>query len=92
LCRHDHVLKGRGWNMQQPEPGTFLWLTPLGGRYEVQPEPVLPVLPDTCPAPDDPQHDEAAPLGPEMLIMYGPDPPLTPGEPEPVDLDAPPPF
>ena len=54
LCRHDHVLKGRGWNMQQPEPGTFLWLTPLGGRYEVQPEPVLPVLPDTCPAPDDP--------------------------------------
>jgi len=94
LCRHDHVLKDRGWTLEQPRPGTFVWTSPLGGRYEVQPEPVLPPLPDACPAPDDPGHDDAAPPGPETLIMYGPDPPPPPpsGAPEPVDLDTPPPF
>lgn len=55
LCRHDHTLKGRaGWILQQPAPGTFLWISPLGGRYEVRPEPVLPPLPDPCLGPDDP--------------------------------------
>jgi hypothetical protein len=64
LCRHDHTLKTlAGWILQQPTPGTFLWITPLGGRYQVQPEPVLPPLPDSCPAPDDPGHDDAAPPG-----------------------------
>jgi uncharacterized protein DUF222 len=94
LCRHDHILKGQGWILQQPTPGTFLWISPLGGRYEVQPEPVLPPLPDICPGPDNPWHDEAAPPGPDTLIMYGPDPPPSPpaGGPESVDLDAPPPF
>ena len=96
LCRHDHTLKGQaGWTLQQPTPGTFLWISPLGGRYEVQPEPVLPPLPDTCPGPDDPWHDEAAPPGPETLTMW------TDrthhrhprhGDAEPVDLDTPPPF
>ena len=95
LCRHDHTLKGdAGWTLHQPAPGTFVWTSPLRGRYEIQPEPILPPLPDACPGPDDPWHDEAAPPGPETLIMYGPDPPPSPaaGEPEPVDLDAPPPF
>jgi hypothetical protein len=93
LCRHDHVLKGQGWILQQPAPGRFLWISPLGGRYEVRPEPVLPPLPDARPGPDDPRHDDAAPPGPEMLTMHGPDPPTPPaGEPESVDLDAPPPF
>ena len=60
LCRHDHILKGQaGWTLQQPTPGAFVWTSPLGGRYEVQPEPVLPPLPGTCPGPDDPRHDEA---------------------------------
>ena len=50
LCRHDHTLKGHaGWTLQQPRPGTFLWTSPLGGRYEVQPEPVLPPLPGRLP-------------------------------------------
>ena len=49
LCRHDHGLKDRGWILQQPKPGTFLWISPLGGRYEVQPEPVLPPLPSADP-------------------------------------------
>ena len=55
LCRHDHTLKGQaGWTLEQPAPGAFLWSSPLGGRYEVRPEPVLPPLPDPCPGPDDP--------------------------------------
>lgn len=94
LCRHDHTLKGQaGWTLEQPTPGTFVWTSPLGGRYEVQPEPVLPPLPDICPGPDDPRHEEAAPPGPEALIVWGPDPPPHPeGDVEPVDLDPPPPF
>jgi len=56
LCRHDHVLKAHGWTLQQPEPGTFLWISPLGGRYEVQPEPVLPPPPALRPGPDDPSE------------------------------------
>ena len=94
LCRHDHTLKTRaGWILQQPAPGTFLWLTPLGGRYEVQPEPVLPPLPDTCPGPDDPDHDQGAPQSPESLTLHGPDPPSSPApDIGSVDLDAPPPF
>jgi hypothetical protein len=95
LCRHDHILKGQGgWTLQQPSPGTFLWVSPLGGRYEVRPEPVLPLLPDCCPGPDDPWHDEAAPPSPGTLILYGPDPPPSPPvrEADPVDLDTPPPY
>ena len=35
LCRHDHTLKGQaGWTLEQPAPGTFLWRSPLGGRYD----------------------------------------------------------
>jgi hypothetical protein len=95
LCRHDHTLKGQaGWALQQPTPGTFHWISPLGGRYEVRPEPVLPQLPDARVRPDDPDHDEAAPPSPETLTLWGPDPPPSSpeGEAEPVDLDAPPPF
>ena len=92
LCRYDHTLKGQaGWILLQPTPGTFIWITPLGGRYAVQPEPVLPPLPDACPGPDDPRYDDAAPRGPDMLIMYGPAPPPA-DEPAAADLDAPPPF
>ena len=94
LCRHDHTLKGQaGWTLEQPTPGTFLWISALGGRYEVRPEPVMPLLPDPCPAPDDYWHDEAAPSAPKTLTLSGPDPPSLPeGEREPVELDEPPPF
>ena len=74
LPSRPHPQGPAGWTLHQPPPGTFLWISPLGGRYEVQPEPVLPPLPDTCPGPDDPWHDEAAPPGPDTLIMHGPAP------------------
>ena len=92
LCRHDHVLKGHGWTLQQPSPGTFIWTSPLGGRYEVQPEPVQAPPPETCPGQDDPWHDEAAPPWPDTLTLWRPSPPRSPPEPEPVDLDERPPF
>jgi Domain of unknown function (DUF222) len=92
LCRHDHVLKtAAGWLLEQPEPGRFSWTTPLGGRYEVKPEPVLPPLPQPCPRPDDPQCDRPVDPGPETLAVWKPDPPRPPpAAPQPVDLDEPP--
>jgi len=94
LCRHDHTLKTRaGWTLHQPTPGTFIWTSPLGGRYEVQPEPVLPPLPDSCPGPDDPDHDQGAPQSPESLTLHGPDPPSSSApDVRSVDLNEPPPF
>ena len=95
LCRHDHTLKGQaGWTLRQPSPGTFLWISPLGGRYPVRPEPVLPPLPDPCPGPDNHQHDQPAPPAPDSLTLWTPDPPPSPpdGDAEPIDLDTPPPF
>ena len=92
LCRHDHSLKhGAGWTLEQPTTGRFVWTSPLGGRYEVRPEPVLPPAPERCPGPDDRRHDQPAPPGPDRLTVWRPDPP-PPAEPEPVDLDEPPPF
>jgi hypothetical protein len=39
LCRRHHRLKQRaGWRLIQPQPGTFLWITPAGLTYRVQPE------------------------------------------------------
>jgi hypothetical protein len=94
LCRHDHTLKAQpGWTLEQPAPGSFVWTTPLRGRYPVQPEPVQPPLPDPCPAPDDPGHDDPAPKAPETLEIWKPDPPPPPPtEPPPPNLDEPPPF
>jgi hypothetical protein len=93
LCRHDHTLKHEaGWTLDQPLPGTFVWTSPLGGRYDVKPEPVLPPLPQPCPAPDDPGHDQPATAGPDTLTLWRPDPPPPPPEPDPIDPDEPPPF
>ena len=95
LCRHDHVLKtDGGWTLEQPEPGRFVWTTALKARYEVRPEPVQPPLPDTCPTPDDPEHDEPPPRAPEILEVWKPTPkPLKPPPPAPPsDPDETPPF
>jgi hypothetical protein len=37
-CRHHHRTKqAPGWNLSQPEPGTFRWTTPSGRTYETRP-------------------------------------------------------
>jgi hypothetical protein len=39
LCRRHHRLKQlRGWNLVQPQPGMFRWVTPAGRAYAVQPD------------------------------------------------------
>ncbi|SFN12956.1 protein of unknown function [Pseudonocardia ammonioxydans] len=56
LCRHDHTLKTKGnWCLDQPEPGHFIWTSPLKRQYRVEPEPILP--PPITPVPRD--HDSA---------------------------------
>jgi Domain of unknown function (DUF222) len=39
LCRRHHRLKQlRGWDLVQPQPGIFRWVTPAGRTYAVQPD------------------------------------------------------
>jgi uncharacterized protein DUF222 len=46
-CRHHNLMKlNGGWRLEQPEPGSFVWTTPAGLRYEVPVEPVVEPTPD----------------------------------------------
>ena len=39
LCRFHHQLKQQpGWELTQPVPGRFEWMTPLGRAYRVEPD------------------------------------------------------
>ncbi len=45
-CPHDHLVKHEGgWGLQQPEPGLFVWHSPLGGVYPSRGEFLDPPLP-----------------------------------------------
>lgn len=99
-CPHDHTLKTEGrWQLRQPEPGHFLWISPLGRRYPVRPEPILPAPIRSMPREPDPTADEPADDRDEPLVLRrrGRAPPPEP-VPEPAtteavpDLDEPPPF
>jgi hypothetical protein len=49
-CDHDHDVKHRGgWRLTQPEPGRFIWRSPLGGEYRTGGEFLLPELPEPIP-------------------------------------------
>ena len=62
LCRHDHTLKTKGnWRLDQPEPGHFVWTSPLKRQYRVEPEPILPPPITPVPREDDPAFDAPAP-------------------------------
>jgi hypothetical protein len=37
LCRHDHRLKHAGWNLEKLVTGEYLWTSPLGLKYTVDP-------------------------------------------------------
>ncbi|WP_028938259.1 HNH endonuclease signature motif containing protein [Pseudonocardia spinosispora] len=42
LCAHDHDLKTRGhWRLEQPQPGQFIWTSPLGQTYRTRGDPVI---------------------------------------------------
>ncbi|WP_084216487.1 HNH endonuclease signature motif containing protein [Pseudonocardia spinosispora] len=52
LCAHDHDLKTRGhWCLKQPEPGVFLWTSPLGQVHRTRGDPVI-IPPLTAPEDD----------------------------------------
>ncbi|MGH3802908.1 MAG: HNH endonuclease signature motif containing protein, partial [Pseudonocardiaceae bacterium] len=100
-CRHDHRLKHEGgWQLHQPEPGLFRWISRLGHVYPVRPSPIIEPLPDPIPGygpapplpvrPDD-DWDESSiwdDTSPEADTTPSPRPP-----PEPDAHDeAPPPF
>jgi hypothetical protein len=39
-CRHHHRLKHEGgWNVDQPTPGTLIWMSPRGDSYRRDPDP-----------------------------------------------------
>ncbi|SFM56410.1 protein of unknown function [Pseudonocardia ammonioxydans] len=62
LCRHDHTLKTKGnWRLDQPEPGHFIWTSPLKRQYRVDPEPILPPPITPVRRDDDPAFDAPAP-------------------------------
>ncbi|MDN5931126.1 MAG: HNH endonuclease [Pseudonocardia sp.] len=92
VCRHDHRLKHEaGWHLQQPEPGTFVWTSPLGRVYRVRPEPIAPPLPDPVPRDPDPFHDEPADDHDDPLSLRPPGraPPTEPApDTPPVHLDG----
>ena len=53
-CRHHNLMKLEGgWQLNQPEPGHFVWTTPTGQQYEVLPEPPTDPTPDPVTAPTD---------------------------------------
>jgi hypothetical protein len=39
LCRHDHVIKHKGWKTRQTRPGIFQLTSPLGHTYTTGPDP-----------------------------------------------------
>jgi hypothetical protein len=46
-CRHHNLMKVvGGWRLEQPKPGYFVWTTPAGRRFEVEPEPITEPTPD----------------------------------------------
>jgi len=46
LCAHDHNLKTKGgWELDQPQPGLFVWYTPFGQIYRSRGDPILHSFP-----------------------------------------------
>lgn len=58
-CAHDHDVKhGGGWRLDQPEPGVFVWRSPLGGEYRTGGGFLLPGLPEPHPVDLGPGFDQ----------------------------------
>lgn len=71
-CRRHHRAKTHaGFALDQPEPGVFVWRTPTGHRYAVEPEP-LPV--GSWPAPT--MADEHTPITELIDLVDDTGPPL----------------
>ena len=68
-----------GWRLEQPEPGVFVWTSPLGRTYRISPEPILPPPSEPVPAepdsnPDEPPADQESDRGPPPAPDESPPP------------------
>jgi hypothetical protein len=60
LHRRHHVDKTHhGWRLIQPEPGRFVWTSPTGHTYEIDPEIIGPLLADDEPPKPEPPPEVA---------------------------------
>jgi hypothetical protein len=95
-CRRHHPDKQRGWSLTQPQPGHFVWISPLGRTYRTQGGPVRPELPEPDPPPEgtdrreDPETEQGYRLDQRILWREGrnPEPPPPPAP----DTQEEPPF
>jgi hypothetical protein len=94
-CKRHHADKQRGWTLSQPEPGLFVWTSPLGRTYTTRGEPIRPDLPEPEPPPegadprDDPDTDHGTRL--DLRILWRPArDPEPPPPPAPDDQEEPP--
>jgi hypothetical protein len=96
-CKRHHPDKDRHWSLAQPQPGLFLWISPLGRIYVTKGEPIRPDLPDPDPAPH--PHDETTAevdqrlrkVDPRILERPEADPPRPPPpKPDPPPDEQPP--
>ena len=89
-CKRHHADKDRGWTLRQPEPGVFVWTSPLGRTYTTRGEPIRPDLPEPEPPPEevDPRDDLDTDHGTrlDLRILWrparNPDPPPPPPAPD----------
>lgn len=88
ICRHDHRLKGEGgWQLSQPQPGHFVWVSPLGRRYPARPHPITEPMPDPAPREEPPEpgwlpaddHWEEVIIGSDTHLGKPPEPGIKPG-------------
>jgi hypothetical protein len=94
-CRKHHLYKHElGWQLAQPQPGTFVWTSPLGQVYRTRGEPITPPLPEPQPRPLEPDLPDTGHTRVEGPTLRLPDPsaPTQARPPPPVDPDESPPF
>jgi hypothetical protein len=100
-CWRHHPDKDKGWTLTQPEPGHFVWKSPLGRTYRSRGEPIRPDLPEPDPPADeaDPREDPEAEQGHrlDLRILWRtgrnpPQPPTPPPTPPPGPDEEVPPF
>jgi hypothetical protein len=89
-CWRHHPDKDRGWTLTQPEPGHFVWKSPLGRTYSTRGEPVRPDLPDPeQPAEEVDSREDPDAMGEgrlDLRILWRP--PRNPAPPPPPPSDG----
>jgi hypothetical protein len=98
-CKRHHRYKHQlNWRLTQPQPGIFVWTSPLGQVYRTRGDPILPPLPDPLPGPPEPANDDdisdpyvwwKGPILRDLTPKPKPEPRPPPQPPEPDDDEPP---